>query len=72
MKQQPLGLEGNIFGRCDDTHMLNYMIFKVEFPDVQMKYYAENFIAKNMVSQVNDKGYSFNLVNPIVDYKRDD
>ena len=52
--------------------MLNYMIFKVEFPDVQMKYYAENFIAKNMVSQVNDKGYSFNLVNPIVDYKRDD
>ena len=72
MKQQPLGLEGKIFGRCDDTYMLNYMICKVEFPDVQMKYYAENFIAKNMVSQVNDKGYSFNLVNPIVDYKRDD
>ena len=52
--------------------MLNYMIFKVEFPDVQMKYYAENFISENMVSQINNKGYSVTLVNPILDYKRDE
>ena len=35
-----------------------------------MKYYAEDVIAKNMLSQVDDEGYSTTLINSVVEYKR--
>ena len=34
--------------------MLNSMIYKVEFPDSQVKDYVTNFISGKMLSQVDD------------------
>ena len=51
---------------------MNSMIYELGFPDVQVNYYEENFIANNMLSQVYDEGYSVTLVGKKLDYKRDD
>ena len=71
VKRQSLGLEGKIVGRYDDNPIMNSMIYEVELPESQVKDYAENVIARNMLSQVYDKGYSATLVDSIVYYKRD-
>ena len=52
--------------------MLNSIMYEVEFPGGQVKDYASNDIAKNMLSQVDDEGYSVTLVDSILYYKRDD
>ena len=51
---------------------MNSMIYELGFPDVQVNYYEENFIANNMLSQVYDEGYSVTLVGKKLNYKRDD
>ena len=43
--------------------MMNSMIYGVDFPDGQVKDYAVNFIAENMLSQVDEKGYIITLIN---------
>ena len=55
--------ECKIVRRYDANHMLNSTIYEVELPDVQVKDYAANIIAKNMLSQYDDKGYSVTLIN---------
>ena len=63
VKQRALIPEGKIVGKYDYNPMVNSMIYEVEFPDSQVKDYAENFIANNILSQVDYKGYSVTLVN---------
>ena len=46
--------------------MLNYMIYELELPDGQVKYYLMNFISKNMLSQLDDKVYSVTIVDSVV------
>jgi hypothetical protein len=48
------------------------MIYEVEFPDGQIKEYAANIIAENMLTQVNSGGYSTTIMDGIIDYKKDD
>ena len=50
VKWQRLLTEGKIFGRYNDSPMLNDMIYEVELPDVQVKDYAANIITANMLS----------------------
>ena len=71
LKQIQLRPEGDISGRYNVNPMLQSMIYEVNFPDSQVNYYAENIIANNVLSHIDDKGYSFTFVNIIVDYKRD-
>ena len=72
VKQKELGLDDKIVGSFDAKHMLNSMINEVYLPDGQMNNYAANVITKNMLSQVDYKRYIINLVDSIVDFKRDD
>ena len=44
------------------------MICEVYLPDAQVNYYAENVISDNIISQVDDEGYSVALIDSIVDY----
>ena len=67
--QRALGTYGKIVGSCNDNPMLNFMIYEVEFPDFLVKYYVANAISKNMLSQVDDDGYSVTLIDSIVYYK---
>ena len=49
------------------------MIYKVEFPDEQLKEYAANAIAENMLTQVDSSdGYSLTMMEVITDYRKDD
>jgi hypothetical protein len=48
------------------------MIYEVEFPDGQIKEYAANIIAENMLTQVDSEGYSITMMDGIIDYKRDE
>eukprot|EP00957_Ditylum_brightwellii_P050389 3820824-Ditylum_brightwellii.AAC.1 len=52
--------------------MMNTMIYNVEFPDRQEHEYAANIIAENMLTQVDLDGYTKNLMELIVDYKKDE
>ena len=67
VKQQLLVPEVKIVGRYDDNHMMNSMIYEVDFPDGKLKDYVENFIPKNMLSQVDDERYIVTLLNSVVD-----
>ena len=47
---------------------LNSIIYDVEFPDGQVKEYAANIIAENMLTQVDSDGMSTTLMEAIVDH----
>jgi hypothetical protein len=70
--QRAVGPDGNVAGTYDDNPMLNTMIYEVEFPDGQMKEYAANIIAENMLTQVDSEGYSTVLMQGIIDFQKDD
>ena len=47
------------------------MLCEVEFPDGQVKEYAANIIAENLLMQVDEEGYSLTMMKDIIDYKKD-
>jgi hypothetical protein len=47
------------------------MIYEVEFPNGEVKEYAANIIAENMLTQVDSDGYSITMMKGIIDYKKD-
>jgi len=67
-----LGPNGTVAGTYDENTCLNTMIYKVEFPNGQLKEYAANVIAKNMLTQVNSDSYSLTMMEAITDYQKDD
>ena len=44
-----VGNDGQKFGTFHDTPILNSTVYDVEFPDGEVKEYASNVIAKNML-----------------------
>ena len=48
------------------------MIYEVQFPDGQVKEYAANVIAENMLTQVDSDGYSLTMLDAIIDYHKDE
>jgi hypothetical protein len=48
------------------------MKYDVEFPNGDIKEYAANIIAENMLTQVDSDGYSLTMMKGIIDYERDD
>ena len=71
VKRHALGPSGRTISWSDDP-IMNSMIYEVEFPDRQVKEYSTNIIAENILSQADSDGYSMQLMQVIVDYKRDD
>lgn len=72
VKKRALGPDGNVVGTYDDNPYQNSIVYEVEFPDGQVKEYAANLIAENMLSQVDHEGYSTTLMAGIVDYQKDE
>ena len=70
--QRAIGPDGRVVGSYDDNPYLNSVIYEVEFPDGQVKEYAANIIAENMLTQVDSDGFSTSLMEGIVDYKKDE
>jgi hypothetical protein len=67
-----LGSHGSTMGSLCDTPALNSMIYDVEFPDGNIKEYAANVLAENMLSQLDPYGYNRILLKEIIDYRKDD
>ena len=70
--QRALGPDGTVAGTYDENPSMNTMIYEVEFPNGDVKEYAANIIAENMLTQVDTDGYSLTMMKGIIDYKRDD
>ena len=69
--KRAIGPDGTIGGTYDENPRLNSMVYEVEFPDGQVKEYAANVLAENILSQVDSEGFSTVLFDGIVDYKKD-
>ena len=62
---------GQVIGAHNDNPLLNTLVYDVEFPDGDVKKYAANLIAENVLSQVDPNGYYKNTMKAILDHKRD-
>ena len=47
------------------------MVYDVEFPDGDIREYSANVISENIYAQVDLKGHSYNLLDGIVDYRKE-
>ena len=62
---------GKVTGSYDPNPFLNTLTYDVEFPDGEIKEYSANVIAENMYAQVDDEGHSVQILDAIVDYRKD-
>jgi hypothetical protein len=69
--QRSIGLDGRTAGEYDDNPMLNLIVYDVEFPDGQVKEYSANLIAENMLTNVDDGGFTSLLMDAIIDHRKD-
>ena len=72
VKRRAVGADGKTIGTYNDNPILNMMVYKVEFNDGQMKEYAANIIAENMLTQVDSEGFPATMMEGIVDYHKDE
>ena len=72
VRKRAIGPEGVTTGVYHDNPILNSVVYEVEFPDGQIREYAANVIAENMLSQIDSEGYSTTLMSGIIDYNRND
>ena len=68
VNQRTIGPDGQVTGTYDNNPFLNSIMYDVEFPDGQVKEYAANIIAENMLTQVDPDGMSTTLMEAIVDH----
>ena len=66
-----LDKDGHPVGIYNANPILNTRIYDVEFPDGSIKQYSANLIAENLYSQVDEEGYRYQLMDEIVDVRRD-
>ena len=64
--QRTIGPDGQVTGTYDNNPFLKSIIYDVEFPDGQVKEYAANIIAENMLTQVDSDGMSTTYNNPFL------
>ena len=62
---------GEVIGEYDTNPLLNTIMYEVEFPDGDIKEYAANVIAENMYSQVDGDGHQAQIMDSLVDYRKD-
>jgi hypothetical protein len=67
--KRAVGPDCMVTGSYDSNPYLNSMSYEVEFPDGQIKEYAANIIAKNMLTQVDSDGYSTTMMEGIINHK---
>jgi hypothetical protein len=70
--KRAVGPDSTLTGSYDNNPYINTMIYEVEFPDGQLREYAVNIIAENMLTQVDSDGNSITIMEGIIDYKKDD
>jgi hypothetical protein len=67
-----VGPSGRPEGQYHEDLAMNSMTYDVQFPHGDVKEYAANIIAKNLLNQINDKGFSTTMVQSVVDHRKTD
>ena len=67
-----LNEEGRHVGQYDDSPILNTAIYDVEFPEGRTKEYGANIIAENILNQVNQDGYHSQMLEGVLDHRKED
>eukprot|EP00957_Ditylum_brightwellii_P170173 12954234-Ditylum_brightwellii.AAC.1 len=71
-KRRALGNNGRTAGSYHDNPMLNSTVYEVEFLDREVKEYAANVTAENMLTQVDYEGFTTTVMEGIIYHDRDE
>ena len=63
--------DGNEIGKSNMNPVLDSRVYDVMFPDGAVARYAANILAENMIAQVDDEGYRYQLLEAITDHRVD-
>ena len=63
--------EGRVIGNANDNPLLSTLMYDVEFPDGNIKKYAANIIAENVLVNCDSEGFYSSQMSCIVDHKCD-
>jgi hypothetical protein len=66
------GIGGEAVSHAHANPFFDTREYKVEFTDGTIEQYAANVIAENMYAQVDNEGNMFQLLDEIMDHKKDD
>ena len=66
------GLNGEPIGRAHTNPLFDTREYEVEFTDGALERYTANVIAENMFAQVDDEGIRHELLDEIVNYRKDE
>ena len=66
-----LDKQEKVIGNPNDNPLLNTLMYDVEFPDGNIKKYAANIIAENVLVNCDSEGHYSNLMSCIVGHKSD-
>ena len=62
---------GRSVGTYHDNPILNSLVYDVEFPDGEVKEFAANIIAENILFQVNSEGFTLTVFDRILKSNKD-
>jgi hypothetical protein len=63
--------DGKPIGKRASNPILDTRQYEVEFPDGSVETYNANLIAENLYSQIDDEGRQFQLIDEILDHRKD-
>ena len=62
--------DGRVTGTYNSNPLMNTLTYDVEFDDGEVKEYAANVIAENLLSQVDDEGFTLTHLDSIVSHRK--
>ena len=65
-------MNGNPIGLRNPNPILDTRNYEVELPDRSVETYAVNIIAESFMSNVDDEGNFFLLIDEIIDHRKND
>ena len=67
-----IGPGGEQLGMYNNNPFLNTIMYQFEFDDGHIKEYGASIIAENMLTRVDEEGFSTTMMKCIIDYRKDD
>jgi hypothetical protein len=64
-------VDGNLIGKSSVNPILDTRTYVVEFPDGKEAEYSSNIIAENLISMCDAEGNQYQLINHIIDHKKE-
>ena len=68
---QSVDQDEQVVGQHHKKPLLNTLMYDIELPNGDVIKYAANIIAVNLLAQVDPEGYHTNVLEAILDHKRD-